>query len=100
MERRRTIQEQRVVDLGRESVTSCPKCAKPQVVVGDSRPQRFNDGVEYIRRRRSCAACLHRWSTVEIPAELYDVLSTRRPLRLRAKALAEALREFIGEGDP
>lgn len=39
----------------------CPACGAPDSRVRDSRP-----GHRSVQRRRECAACGHRWSTMEV----------------------------------
>lgn len=43
----------------------CPKCGAADVYVVDSR-----DKGEYIRRRRKCERCGHRWYTREVDEAL------------------------------
>ncbi len=50
---------------------TCPSCQSSRVQVTDSRPH--HDGL-WRRRRRICTACKHRWSTMEVPAELVENL--------------------------
>lgn len=45
-------------------MTTCPACTKDNDAVKDSRP---TNGGKYIRRRRKCLSCGHKWSTIEIP---------------------------------
>lgn len=45
----------------------CPACGSSNAATIDSR---YLDDVGWRRRRRECHACRHRWSTVEVPAEL------------------------------
>lgn len=42
----------------------CPKCGGDGLVT-DSRPSK-----KYIRRRRKCTSCDHRWTTVEIETDI------------------------------
>ena len=41
---------------------ACPKCKSPESLVLESRG---NQAGEFIRRRRECEKCQHRWSTYE-----------------------------------
>jgi len=47
---------------------TCPSCGEDTIVV-DSRP---NEDSTY--RRRECVSCFHRFSTIEIDADLYRKL--------------------------
>ena len=47
----------------------CPECNKDDIKVVDSR-----DSLKTIRRRRACKSCGHRWTTYEIPSNLWKVL--------------------------
>lgn len=51
----------------------CPKCSGPTEVI-DSRPA-GSQGVG-IRRRRECKKCAERFTTQEIPYELYEVIGS------------------------
>ncbi len=62
-----------------ESTTRCAKCGGA-VTVYDTRAQKYG-----VWRRRGCADCGHRWSTVEI-----DMIDYKR-MRRAAEALGEAL---------
>ena len=43
---------------------NCPKCGSMDVYVTDSRPHGAST-----RRKRKCAACAYRWSTIEVPEQ-------------------------------
>ncbi len=49
---------------------ACPKCQHKRSNVMDTRMA--EDGA-YIRRRRTCAGCGHRWSTKEVPLSAIDM---------------------------
>ena len=65
----------------------CPKCDHATTDVIDSRPHSGG----YIRRRRKCARCAHRFSTFEF-TEGHSLLRNTNVLRAAATA---ALNEFI-----
>lgn len=62
---------------------NCPRCGSTNVYTLDSR-----DGKHGRIRRRRCADCDSRWTTVEIGAEEYE----------RLKRLRDAIAEAIKEG--
>lgn len=45
---------------------NCPSCKSNEISVKDSRDHR---DYNWIKRRRECHACEHRWNTVEISEE-------------------------------
>lgn len=69
------------------NVRSCPKCGSESITVCDSRV--YN---KWLRRRRGCNLCGTKFSTVEIPAELFADL---RDKDARTKRLQAMLREAI-----
>ena len=54
-----------------EFASRCPRCNSATVIVADSREY---DGQR--RRRRHCKTCKHRWSTVEVPADMAERYDT------------------------
>jgi transcriptional regulator NrdR family protein len=73
------------------SVVFCPKCKSDNVFILETVPQ-----LGWLRRRRQCNACKHRYSTVEILHETAKFLFEQAAL---AKKLQERLREAIGESE-
>lgn len=57
---------------------NCPSCKSPDSSVTETRIQRSAEQAEAegygYRRRRQCNACKHRWTTIEINAELFVTL--------------------------
>lgn len=49
----------------------CPQCKSDNSIVLDSRPH-----PQYVRRRRKCRTCCHRWSTVETALDIAKLLKT------------------------
>lgn len=47
----------------------CPRCGHENSLIPDSRQSPHGR-----RRRRECQACFHRWSTMEVDAEVYHRL--------------------------
>jgi transcriptional regulator NrdR family protein len=47
---------------------NCPECAQKSAVIDTGKK------VNYVRRRRKCKACGHRWTTREITVEEFDRL--------------------------
>jgi transcriptional regulator NrdR family protein len=69
----------------------CPNCNLTNVLVKDSRIS--EDGTTR-RRRRVCADCGHRYSTMEVPLEMFDGISPIEisyRFRLIKKDLTEVL---------
>ncbi len=63
---------------------TCPRCGSENTYTVDSR-----DGKNGRRRRKRCADCENRWTTVEIEAEKYQ----------RLKRLKDALKDIMkGDG--
>lgn len=58
----------------------CPKCKSEDLYVVDSRNQK---GCDYLYRRRECAICGHRFTTVEIDNDTYKDL-LKKQTRLQA----------------
>lgn len=52
---------------GNKKLHCCPSCGSADAATIDSR---YLEDTGWRRRRRECHACRHRWSTVELPAEL------------------------------
>jgi transcriptional regulator NrdR family protein len=69
-------------------VTQCPQvsCGSAKVGVVDSR-----DVPNGVRRRRACSVCGTRWTTYEVPAEVFALISNLDPKALDAAADALAL---------
>ena len=75
--------------------TLCPSCGKSGAKCFDSRRTkgRYADpGAPkgYTWRRSECAACKHRWTTIEIPVEEFDDLT-------RLKGLAAGIYRLLAE---
>lgn len=73
---------------------NCPQCNHSKSVVVDSRPHDYGT-----RRRRACALCGARWSSYEMPTEIF--LAARaaledRHLELARRVLVEALQKVDG----
>lgn len=58
-----------VKQIGNRTDTACPSCGGAKSGVLDTRAGAVAGHAAPWRRRR-CAACGHRWSTVEIPVDL------------------------------
>lgn len=80
------------------STTPCVKCGKLRVEVRDTRYVKEGPLTEhpYLRRRRVCLKCKHRWTTVEIPVvklpgehrtKLFSVLEVKARKEVRALIL-------------
>jgi transcriptional regulator NrdR family protein len=56
------------------NLVNCPVCkTQHRAEVTDSRPRLIGSAFT-VRRRKKCAGCGHRFSTVEVPAEMADDL--------------------------
>ena len=59
---------------------NCPNC-QADSEVNETRPYvietEFIKRRNSVRRRRHCPACLHRWTTVEVPADELQVLERK-----------------------
>lgn len=66
---------------------SCPECQHPASTVSDTRRSECSrvTGLDSIRRRRECAACGHRFTTMEVLAS--DWPDVDAPAELSAEAL-------------
>lgn len=51
----------------------CPHCHGDLITTKDSRPAVF-EGIRIVRRRRACATCEARVTTIEIPMDFVDKL--------------------------
>lgn len=58
---------------GSQKLQCCPECGSANAAIIDTR---YIEETGWKRRRRKCHACQHRWSTVELPAELVGELET------------------------
>lgn len=76
------------VKLG--SALVCPSCNHRGAAVADSR---VSEGGKFIRRRRICLGCEHRWTTHEISQEqYYEFIELQRVMK-RIALLADKPRE-------
>lgn len=75
---------------------NCPNCTIDRSSVIDSRTGALGDR---IRRRRSCMACGHRWTTYEVDAALLHAMSTVTavPGMAKLKAMLAAFGEALQE---
>jgi transcriptional regulator NrdR family protein len=65
----------------------CPVCQHT-----DSSVVRTDQEAHYIKRRRQCSRCGHRWTTGEAPIEeLQNTIKIKAVAAAAAKALAEAV---------
>lgn len=87
---------------GTASILKCPRCWVNDVSVFDSRITPNNS----VRRRRGCLACGHRWTTVEVDAEvakkLHDLGVTKETLIAYGRmliAIADELPDFLKVGE-
>jgi len=71
------------------SNVACPACSSPRSSVKDSRP----NGA-FARRRRVCESCAHRFTTIEVPEELFNGPRLSREALRVATALTEVRRLF------
>ena len=79
------------------SDTLCPKCSSDNNRCVDSRPHRLGR-----RRRRRCAACGHRWSTLEMPLDGVPNLDrTDTALEMLTRLIQDAsnARDVLAAGD-
>ena len=77
--------------MGGDFATRCPRCNNATVTVADSRSY---DGQ---RRRRYCKTCKHRWSTVEVSADMAERFEGALDRVDRAIAsLIELRRQLLG----
>ena len=58
---------------------SCPSCRSTNSKVGTTARRRshgkmFTFDIERVMRNQRCRDCGHRWTTVELPVELVDVI--------------------------
>jgi transcriptional regulator NrdR family protein len=74
----------------------CPACSAPGSGVYDSRVA-ISDGSPYVRRRRKCDACGHRWSTAEIPVEQFEALLSIAEEQFNA--MWRAAKNQLGKGE-
>lgn len=65
------MSRQRQIMKGEQNAITCPKCGGAIREVKDSRPMMF-EGAVAIRRRRVCASCFERTTTVEFPIDAFD----------------------------
>jgi transcriptional regulator NrdR family protein len=71
----------------------CPACAAPSSSVLNTRTRK--DGT--LTRQRRCAACGHRWHTIEVSAELDAEVRRLRRIVARVRAALEAKEEDADE---
>ena len=69
------------------SIVSCPSCAADEVGVIDSRATASGN----IRRRRKCANCGHRWSTIEVSFAAMQKLTAAAKVSAELLAAADRL---------
>lgn len=62
---------------------NCPACLSPENITLE---------VRNIRRRLECKVCKHRWTTIEITAERFELLER---LERHAAAMAEELGDAV-----
>ena len=68
----------------------CLRCGSLHVSVYDSRAWYSRETkTNTVRRRRSCDACDHRWTTVEIPEDLMKLLNTHSAPKALRKASSD-----------
>lgn len=77
------------------SSVSCVRCGARHVKVSDSRPIGPGRGRKW--RRRVCAKCGHKWSTIEVPAK--DLARLERTARALGAALDFMEFDLEEEGD-
>lgn len=53
--------------MNKGSLKRCPKCYCPNAKTTDSRVRES----EFVARRKLCPNCKHRWSTIEVPFEVW-----------------------------
>lgn len=70
--------------MRKNSSANCVSCGAPKVSVIDSRPDETG---AYIRRKRVCRACGHRWTTYEVSAERMAELEGLRKFKESVQAL-------------
>lgn len=61
---------------------TCPACGKLGCAVKDSRP---TENGAFVKRRRRCSKCEHRYTTIEIPADEYNRLLSVNKLAARLR---------------
>ena len=76
--------------LGEGSRSTCPKCNHPISKVLESR---FIAKKQYTRRRRKCAVCLYRFTTVEILANRFGSISQRTGFVAQTLCMTEKLQK-------
>lgn len=60
----------------RGRASECPNCAGNNFHVKDTRAETINiedKSLPTTRRRRECKDCNHRWTTYEVPPEIYEL---------------------------
>lgn len=76
----------------------CPSCKKDANVKGAQEVIDTRDFGTYVRRRRCCARCGHRWTTYEMETGNRETLDKQlRAAIARAVAVAEDLHELAQE---
>jgi len=70
----------------------CPVCRSSTSVVTDTRPWHAS-----IKRRRKCVGCGHRWTTIELPADLAERLPAMEEDLKQIARIAETMAEILAE---
>lgn len=73
-----------------EAHRACPSCKAPGIQTKDSRAAGTVPG--WVRRRKMCPSCKHRWTTVEVPTEDIRVMSQMIRANLEAQLHAAVTR--------